>query len=746
MFDFVKGGYAMFKKMKLASKLAYILGGILTIIFVALIAMTTVMTKSSISSSIAGELTVMSRSNGLQVQQVFDDAQTTAANMQSYLEKAYQLASSNAERLEVPTNPEISKLFQSTIYPKTLAPLNYDVEVYLTELARNVALNNPDIVGMGAMFEPYKFQSDIKDYAFYLDASNPNAAIEPLGEYETYSSTTYYKDTAAVKEERVTDPYEDNGMKKVAYTMPILYNNELQGIVMAEINIDNFNKLQVSNDRYPSMYTTIYDNNEMIIYDSEDLINVGKKMDEFLKNAEDMQHFRSLAALGEEFQIETTRENGSKVTRYFTPIHVGNDIWWSLTAVSTSDVNKAAQDTAFWLIVIAAVALFSLIFVTVYVLKRMLHPLKDVVRAAESISQGNLDVHLSSTVQDEIGILSDTFQKMSNNLKSMVEDIRYLLGEMAAGNFNVETKVDQMYVGDYQEILHSMNNINQSLSRTLKQINESAELVASGSDQVSAGSQALSQGATEQASSIEELAATINEISVHVSQNAESAHQASKQALATTEELENGKQKMSHMMGAMEQINNSSGEIGKIIKTIEDIAFQTNILALNAAVEAARAGAAGKGFAVVADEVRNLASKSAEASKNTSALIEATLQAVREGTDIANVTAESLDRIVKASGKSAQLAHEISKASREQASSIDQITIGVDQISSVIQTNSATAEESAAASQELSSQAQILKDLVSRFKLEEIEENSSMKTPSYVQSSSGTQFEDKYTI
>lgn len=736
----------MFKNMKLASKLAYMLGGILTIIFIALITMTTVMTKSSISSSIAGELTVMSRSNGLQIQQIFDDAQTTAANMQSYLEKAYQSAGSNAERLKVPTNPEISKLFQSTIYPKTLAPLNYDVEVYLTELARNVALNNPDIVGMGAMFEPYKFQSDIKDYAFYLDASNSNAAIEPLGEYETYSNTTYYKDTAAVKEERVTEPYEDNGIKKVAYTMPILYNNELQGIVMAEINIDNFNKLQVSNDRYPSMYTTIYDNNEMIIYDSEDLINVGKTMDEFLKNTEDMSHFRSLAALGEEFQIETTRENGSKVTRYFTPIHVGNDIWWSLTAVSTSDVNKAAQDTAFWLIVIAAVALFSLIFVTVYVLKRMLHPLKDVVRAAESISQGNLDVHLSSTVQDEIGILSDTFQKMSNNLKSMVEDIRYLLGEMAAGNFNVETKVEQMYVGDYQEILHSMNNINQSLSSTLKQINESAELVASGSDQVSAGSQALSQGATEQASSIEELAATINEISVHVSQNAESAHQASKQALATTEELENGKQKMSHMMGAMEQINNSSGEIGKIIKTIEDIAFQTNILALNAAVEAARAGAAGKGFAVVADEVRNLASKSAEASKNTSALIEATLQAVREGTDIANVTAESLDRIVKASGKSAQLAHEISKASREQASSIDQITLGVDQISSVVQTNSATAEESAAASQELSSQAQILKDLVSRFKLEEIEENSSMKTQSYVQSSSGTQFEDKYTI
>ena len=219
------------------------------------------------------------------------------------------------------------------------------------------------------------------------------------------------------------------------------------------------------------------------------------------------------------------------------------------------------------------------------------------------------------------------------------------------------------------------------------------------------------------ASSVEELAATITEIHDHVANNAENAKLASEQAMATTAELEQGKKQMEQMTTAMAQINDSASEISKIIKAIEDIAFQTNILALNAAVEAARAGTAGKGFAVVADEVRNLASKSAEASKNTASLIEATVQAVQEGTGIANETASSMGRIVLASEQAAKLVHEISKASQEQAASIAQVTLGIDQISSVVQTNSATSEECAAASEELSTQSQILKGLVNRFQI-----------------------------
>ncbi|MEG2088308.1 MAG: methyl-accepting chemotaxis protein, partial [Angelakisella sp.] len=261
----------------------------------------------------------------------------------------------------------------------------------------------------------------------------------------------------------------------------------------------------------------------------------------------------------------------------------------------------------------------------------------------------------------------------------------------------------------------SIQQINSSLGSTLSQINNAAEQVASGSGQVASGAQALSQGATEQASSVEELSATITEIAGQVRQNAENTKNANEQAAIVKGEIENGDKQMRALAAAMQDINNSSGEIAKIIKTIEDIAFQTNILALNAAVEAARAGAAGKGFAVVADEVRNLASKSSEAAKNTTVLISHSIEAVGNGTRMADSTAGALDRITTGAAKISALVAQIAAASGEQAVSIAQVNEGVSQISDVVQNNSATAEESAAASEELSGQAGMMKELISKF-------------------------------
>ena len=359
------------------------------------------------------------------------------------------------------------------------------------------------------------------------------------------------------------------------------------------------------------------------------------------------------------------------------------------------------------------------IFVTSIIAKKMADPIKAASERLIKLSQGNLSDEVEEfKPEDEIGDLTRALAKTVQTWRDYIGDISTSLAELDKGNLKFD--IDMEYVGDFAPIKESFQHTIQKLNDTFRKLNMSAEEVASGSEQVASGAQALAQGTTEQASSVEELAATINEIHTHVAHNAENAKQTSDKALLTVEELEIGKKQMKQMISAMNQINDSSSEISKIIKTIEDIAFQTNILALNAAVEAARAGSAGKGFAVVADEVRNLASKSAEASKNTAPLIEATVQSVQEGAGIANQTSESLDRIVVSSEEAAKLVQEISTASQEQAASIAQVTQGIDQISSVVHTNSATSEESAAASEELSSQAQFLMNLVKQFKIKEM--------------------------
>ena len=390
----------------------------------------------------------------------------------------------------------------------------------------------------------------------------------------------------------------------------------------------------------------------------------------------------------------------------------------TLREITTEDVSDTylISATVFMVVLMVVLVLFGLIF-SAMVIREIRIPVKEIEAAAVQMGQGNLDIQLHYTGKDELGVLSEQMRSLSTRLSQIIADESTLLTQMADGNFTVRSSCAQEYVGSFEPILTSLRTINHRLNDTLKQISTAAEQVAMGADQVANGSQTLAQGATEQASSVEELSASITDISNQVSSNARNAQEAHRTASQVGEGMEVSNQKMQDMISAMAEISDSSSEIGKIIKTIEDIAFQTNILALNAAVEAARAGAAGKGFAVVADEVRNLASKSAEASKNTAALIERSVLAVENGTHIADATAQSLLQAVEGAKAVQTIISEISQASELQADAIAQITVGIDQISSVVQSNSATSEESAAASQELSSQSQVMRSLVEAFRL-----------------------------
>lgn len=336
---------------------------------------------------------------------------------------------------------------------------------------------------------------------------------------------------------------------------------------------------------------------------------------------------------------------------------------------SESNSKTAANTTTLTFIILLA-GMAVAVGIGIFISSSISKPVRKIIKIADKVADGDFDVNINIHGKDEIGLLADSFRKMT-----------------------------------------------EKLNNTMCYINSAAEQVAAGSKQVSDSSVALSQGAMEQASSIEELTASIEEISAQTKMNAENASNANEIAESAKVNAEDGYGQMKEMQRAVDEINSASTNIYKIIKVIDEIAFQTNILALNAAVEAARAGQHGKGFAVVAEEVRNLAARSAKAAKETADLIEGSIRKAETGTKIANQTAEALNKIVEDNIKVADFINQIAIASNEQAEGIAQINQGIMQVSSVVQTNSATAEESAAASEELATQSEMLKEQVMQFNL-----------------------------
>lgn len=415
-----------------------------------------------------------------------------------------------------------------------------------------------------------------------------------------------------------------------------------------------------------------------------------------------------------EMGFDTYSFGGSNKFLAYTSVE--NTHGWSIGVnAPISDFTKETFLSIGFVLVMLVLCLLVSIVIVIRIANRINKPILEIETAAELMAKGNFEVTLEHQSKDELGNLSNSMRTMVTTIHTILQDTRRGLGEIADGNFDIAPRAE--YIGIFEGIKTSMTNIIVQLSKTMEEIGLASSQVAEGSEEVAKAAQVLAEVSSEQASSVEELAGTIHQISEQVNRNAEHAEAAKIKTEHTGEAIVQSNEKMHEMTSAMQEIKEKSSQISDIIKTIDEIAAQTNMLSLNAAIEAARAGESGKGFAVVAEEVRELASRSSTAAKNTAALIAAAILAVERGTSITEATANTLFAVVDGAKEVTVLIENIALSTTEQASAIQEVTKGVEFISKAVENSASTAEESAAASEELFGQAQVLKNSVEKFRL-----------------------------
>lgn len=518
----------------------------------------------------------------------------------------------------------------------------------------------------------------------------------------------------------ISEPYQDvnTGNMVIAVSAPVydLSGQNIVGVAAVDVSINDLNNQIVT------METAYGDGSyNMLISDT----------DKILASKDDNRVLKSVNEIGFDEELLTEIKNPTnKVIEYhdngelrYGIIGTVKDAGWkTFVSISEDSYLELIKQSKSQLLIIYIVAIIILIGVIMLVTRSIVAPIKKLMIVTEDLAQGKLDTEIDIDNRDETGKLALSMKRLVSRLSEYIvyiDEISESLDRFSTGDLNID--LQQSYDGEFAKIKDSLIQLSNIFKETIGQIVETSENTALGSREIANAAQVLAEGSLEQASTVEELTSTINDLSDRVSSSAEHALNASTQIKSVGKLSSESNQQMQEMMVAIKEINHKSAEIGKIIKVIDDIAFQTNILALNASIEAARAGQAGKGFAVVADEVRNLATKSADAAKETTTLIEESIKAVENGNSIAGKTNEILTKVIKGVSQSVKSIDEISEASLDQSESLKQILVGIEQISSVVQTNAATAQESSAASNELAGEAQNLQLVASKFKIEEDE-------------------------
>lgn len=609
--------------------------------------------------------------------------------------------------------------FRSRVVDAELNMKQYNSESVLLESLSALIASDENIVGAGAFFEPDGFVKVNGDYAPYLSKNDYSTKTLHNFSYDHYKVKEYYTEAQESKKTVITEVYEDllSGAKVFSISQPLFANDRFIGIVLLDIDVNIFSSIQQEDSRFPSLYSDILDAHGNVMYSKNPEL-IGKSVSES-KSETEYRKMQEEMEKGKIFHLAEKDQGVEEKRVYYIPTDVMGSTWWIMLSVKQTELMAPVIRLIFVCTAFAFFAVMVLASTLYFLIKKSLKPLEGMARVGKKVSKGDFSESISYLKDDEIGQIGQGFKQVTENIREITSDLEEKLEELSKGNFRVNLEDEEKYQGEYRPLIDSLRNIRSQLNGTILEIQKSASEVSSTSEQVSNGAQSLSQGATEQASSVEELSASMSEIADSIKVTTKKAEDAKGLSERVGEAVTVSTGKMEEMTRAMAEITEKSTEIEKIIKTIDDIAFQTNILSLNAAIEAARAGEAGKGFAVVADEVGNLAQKSAKAAQNTGLLIEETKDAVERGAKISRETGESLSTVVERAGKINTMIFEITKETERESEGMSQLTVGMEQISAVVQTNSATAEESAAASEELSGQAAILDDLVSKFQLQE---------------------------
>ena len=723
-------GTSFWKKMKLSTRMSVAIG-LLSIILMAGLSIAIIsMGRTAIYGALRGNMDDKIRLGIADLDNVVTQAEVTANTIKEGLISIYDqndmaggvpshlwTIEDDQHNILEPTNMA-GTMFRSRIVDAAIPASRYNAETTLLDSIYSSLSNNDTYVGIGVFLEPNAFYQGIENYAPYMSRTDAEKRKLMVYPYSMYSQKDYYLKAKENKGLNLTNAYEDEsatGGWIVSVIEPIMYKDEFKGIVIIDMDMSSFEIIEQKDERFESLYSNVFDTNGHIMFSMNEEAK-GKQLSDILP-ADSMEKLQSYLDQGEPFNTHIENEKGDLVQFNARPLKIEGVTWWVAIEVSEKEYTKAISNMIMLAVPLSVLGIALLVGFSYFFIKKSLTPLKKIADVGESVAEGDFSKEINYPYQDEIGQIAKSMEKVVERIRSIIQDLAGKLEQIAKGNFSFEFWNTQLYNGEYEPLLNSLYDILDDLNVTMGEIQNSSHMVNSSAMQVSGSAQSLSQGATEQASSIEELSATMNDISVKIKETAEMSQHASGLSKETGSAVGTSNQKMNEMSRAMQDITEKSQEISKIIKTIDDIAFQTNILSLNAAIEAARAGAAGKGFAVVADEVGNLAQKSAKAAQNTSSLIEETIEAVNKGARITEETAESLSVVSQKTEKINGIITSISSASEEEAEGIKQLTTGLDQISSVVQSNTATAEESAAASQELSGQADRLNELLEKFQL-----------------------------